>query len=49
MTDNLPRIDLLRSFMTKRLIRAYGPVLLIALAFLLMALLIPTLERTVSP
>jgi hypothetical protein len=41
--------DIFRSPTTRRLIRAYGPVLLVALAFLLMAVIIPTMDRTVTP
>ncbi len=49
MTDSSERFALLRSPTTRRLIRAYGPVLLVALLFLLMVILVPTLDRTVTP
>lgn len=49
MTDGSGTLGIFRSPTIRRLVRAYGPVLLIALMFLLMVLLVPTLERTVSP
>ncbi|MGH2760562.1 MAG: hypothetical protein ACRDKJ_13520 [Actinomycetota bacterium] len=49
MTDQAERFAVLRSPTTRRLIRAYGPVLVIALLFLLMVILVPTLDRTVTP
>jgi hypothetical protein len=49
MMARMPRIGFLRSPTTKRLIRAYGPVILLATLFLAMALLVPTLDKTVSP
>jgi hypothetical protein len=49
MTEPTERFTLLRSPTTRRLIRAYGPVLLVALLFLLMVVLVPTLDRTVTP
>lgn len=42
------RRRLIGSPTARRLVRAYGPVVLVALAFLLMVLLVPTIERTVS-
>jgi hypothetical protein len=49
MTENTVRFAGLRSPTLRRLIRAYGPVLLIALAFLMLVIFVPTLDRTVSP
>ncbi len=49
MTDTTERFAFFRSPTTRRLIRAYGPVLLVALLFLLMVILVPTLDRTVTP
>ena len=49
MTEQAERVALLRSPTTRRLIRAYGPVILVALLFLLMVILVPTLDRTVTP
>ena len=49
MTEQTERFAILRSPTTRRLIRAYGPVVLVALLFLLMVILVPTLDRTVTP
>ncbi len=49
MMARVPGLEFLRSPTTKRLIRAYGPVILLAALFLAMALLVPTLDKTVSP
>lgn len=49
MTERSGTLGGFRSPTLRRLLRAYGPVLLVALLFLLMVLLVPTLERTVAP
>lgn len=48
MSTTQRRPGVLASPTARRLIRAYGPVVAIALAFLLMVLLVPTIERTVT-